>query len=170
MKIEIKNLDSVIKKIEKYRDTLDSRFHKFLEELGRLGVQTAGVRFAQATYDGDNDVTVSDPIWIDEKSLIIEATGSTVWFIEFGTGIVYADDHPKANEMGAVRGAYGKGRGRRTTWGYYGTPGSNGQAIKSTDNGDLILTHGNPSNKVMYETGKEMRKAILETAKRVFKE
>lgn len=169
MKIEVQNLDTVIKELKAYRDNFDNRFKKYLEALGELGYETAGAKLQSAIYDGDLSVAkVETPAWLDDKTLVIEATGYTVWFIEFGTGITYPDDHPKANEMGAIRGSYGKGYGNRPTWGYYGEPGTNGAVID--DSRSLVLTHGNPANRFMYEGSKAIQEQYVELARRYFKE
>lgn len=163
------NVDTVIAQLKQYRDSIDRKMHQLLERLAEIGVDTAAVKFRSAQYDGDNDVVVNEPEWITDTKLIISATGSSVTFIEFGTGVHYTEQHPKAAEMGAIRGEYGKGRGKRETWGYYGNPGTNGVIRKTVDGkGDLILTHGNPPARAMYDAGKQMRERIVEIAREVF--
>lgn len=164
------NVDTVIAQLKRYRDNLNEKIHLMLERLAEIGVDTASIEFKQAQYDGDNDVVVNAPEWIDDTKLIISATGSSVTFIEFGSGVHYTEQHPKAAEMGAIRGAYGKGRGSRDTWGYYGNPGTNGVVRKTVaGKGTLVLTHGNPPSRAMYKVGKDMREAIAEIAQEVFK-
>ena len=163
------NVDTVIVQLEQYRNKLNERIHTMLERLAELGVDTAAVAFKTAQYDGDNDVVVNAPEWLSDTQLIISATGSSVTFIEFGTGVHYAEQHPKASEVGAVRGEYGMGRGKRDAWGYYGNPGTNGKIRKSVEGkGDLVITHGNPPSRALYNAGKEMRENISEIAREVF--
>lgn len=164
MKISVKlgNVREVIPALQEYKDSLPRKNREFLEKLAELGMDTADVSFRHAQYDGDNDVEVSLR-WESEEKVLVVASGQAVTFIEFGTGIVYPDNHPKAGEMGAVRGGYGEGHGSQRTWGYYGEPGTNGKQLR-----DVVLTHGNPASRSMYEAGKTMRDRIMEIAKEVY--
>ncbi len=165
MKVTVKlgDLKTAIQMVGDYKKNLKEKCREFLKRLGELGVDTADVRFRAAQYDGTNDVTVSLR-WESDNKVLVVASGHAVTFIEFGTGIVYVDDHPKAGEMGAVRGGYGEGHGSQRTWGYYGDPGTNGKVQKS----GVVLTHGNPASRALYETGKELREKVMEIAKEVF--
>lgn len=168
--VKVKNIDKVIRQLEKYRDNLKSKQHRLLEKLAEIGIDVATARFGSAQYDGVNDVVVQDsPEWVDETKLIIYAFGTTVTFIEFGTGVHYTEQHPKAEELGAIRGEFGQGKGSQTSWGFYGEPGTNGKVIKTTDKGNLVITQGNPPARAMYDAGKEMRTQILQIAREVFK-
>lgn len=169
MKISVKlgNVKEAITVLQKYRDSLPEKNKTFLARLAELGMDTASVSFSHAQYDGTNDVAVSIR-WEDDGKVLVVARGRAVTFIEFGTGVVYADDHPKAAEMGAVRGGYGEGHGVQRTWGYYGDPGTNGVSVAKERRDDLVLTHGNPASRSMYEAGKAMRERIMEIAKEVY--
>lgn len=169
MKIKVSGLKSAVGRLKKYRDGLAGRMHIFLERLAAVGIDTAGVRFERAQYDGANDVTVgSTPEWLSDTRLAITARGQAVAFIEFGAGVHYADEHPKAAELGLIRGTYGQGKGARDTWGYYGEPGTNGRVIRTSERGQVVLTHGNPPARAMYEAGRDMRVRISEIAAEVF--
>ena len=160
------NVDTVIAQLKQYRDRLNERIHTMLEQVAAIGVDTADVAFKTAQYDGNNDVVVNAPEWISDTQLIISATGSSVTFIEFGTGVHYAEQHPKAAALGMNRGEYGQGKGKHDTWGYYGDPGTDGRVVEGR--GGLVLTHGNPPARAMYDAGKEMRESIAEIAREVF--
>lgn len=169
MKISVTGVDSILSHIDKIEKSLDSKIHTFLTKLADVGIQVAVQGFQNAVYAGTNDVTVdSSPQWINERTFTISARGTTVTFIEFGAGVYYAEQHPKASELGFTRGTYGQGKGSHQTWGYYGDPGNNAIAVKDTKQGTLVLTHGNPPARAMYESGKEMRMKITEVAKEVF--
>lgn len=154
--------------IEKNYNEVLAKIKLLLTKLADYGITEATLRFERAVYDGHNDVTMDRPMWVDDKTLKITATGRTVCFIEFGTGITYADDHPRMHELGFARGTYGKGHGERRTWGYYGDPGTNGQEHITKSGKTVILTHGNPANRCLYETTKEMKSRIADMAREVF--
>lgn len=169
MQIRVSGLDDLISRLKKYRKTLEDKQHRLLEELAKIGIDVATVKFQTARYDGENDVIVNkSPEWIGDNKLFITATGNAVTFIEFGTGVHYAEQHPKGAALGAIRGTYGQGKGSRDSWGYYGNPGTNGKVVKENDKGTVVLTHGNPPARAMYDSAKEMRSRILSVAKEVF--
>lgn len=168
MSISIDGLNDLIKYLKAYRKSIPEREKLCLKLLAEIGINEASVRFKTAQYDGVNDVMMTGPKWIDSNKIAIYAVGNAVAFIEFGTGITYSEQHPKADEFGMQRGQFGKGKGKQQAWGYYGVGGSYGEYIKTTPKGDVYLTYGNPPNAVMYETGKVIEQQILSIVKQVF--
>lgn len=169
MVIKVTGADSLINKLKAYQKSLEEKQHRLLDELFKMGIDVASVKFQTAQYDGDNDVVVNrQPEWVGDNKLFLTATGKTITFIEFGTGVHYAEQHPKAAELGAVRGEYGQGKGSNDSWGYYGSPGTNGRVVKENDKGAVIVTHGNPPARAMYDSAKEMRNQIVNKAREVF--
>lgn len=171
IKLKVENLAKVRKQLEDYSKGIKEKCRKMQEYLAGIGINHARFYFAKAQYDGKNDVKVADsPEWIDEKTLRIRAYGSTILFIEFGTGVHYASEsHPLADEFGYARGGYGLGNGAFDSWYYTGEPGTNGEVISEGESSrKTVLTHGNPANRSMYNAGKDMRRAILETARYIF--
>lgn len=170
IKCTLGTIDRAIEEIERYEKQLKKKLHNLLERLGELGIEEASVRFANAVYDGDNDVKVADkPVWIDENKLAISASGNSITFIEFGTGVFYSgESHPKAAEFGFTRGSYGYHLGRLESWRYKGNPGTNGEVIESGEHSGEVKTHGNPANRSLYDTGKELREQIVKIAREVF--
>lgn len=164
--IKITGLDKVIKKLDNLTDEV-STFKIFLQKLADIGVEVAKATFTTAQYDGVNDVKVTSQ-WINDNTIQIIASGHAVTFIEFGTGITYSEQHPLASEMGAIRGSFGKGKGSKSSWTYYGTRGTNGRFIRSSDKGDVYRTSGNPPARAMYLASKEIKQKILEVCKEVF--
>ena len=82
--------------------------------------------------------------------------------------------HEKANEFGFTRGGYGKGRGLNPPW-VFDAQGrgismttSVGKVIISKKGEPKYLTYGNPPNRVLYNTAKELRAKILEIAREVY--
>jgi len=169
MRIRFTGLSETIQHLEEYQKRIEDKQHTLLEKLAEIGIDTATVRFSQAQYDGVKDVDVpKDPEWVSDNTLQISAVGSTVSFIEFGTGVHYTESHPKAGEFGAIRGGYGHGLGKLDSWRYKGEPGTNGELITEGKHTGEILTHGNPPARAMYDAGKEMRAKIQEIAKEVY--
>lgn len=167
--LSVAGIDNAIREIDRYKSWLKARTSVLLDRLAQEGLSVASANFAKAAYDGTNDVSVS--VEQREQSVrAVVAVGASVLFIEFGTGVVYPDNHPEAAAHGMTRGGYGKGHGTQTTWGYYGEPGTNGKRIESSETGDLVLTHGNPANMSMYETVKKLKSRLPELVREVFQE
>ena len=164
---ELIGLDSVLSRFENYNSELQNKIELFLSRLGELGFREMQTGFLKSQYDGAYyAISVSQPS-ITGTTMTLTARGKNILFIEFGTGIVYEDDHPKAQELGMIRGGYGQGKGNQRTWVYYGV-GDKENYLRTTDKGDLYKTHGNPANKPVYNAGQEMRNNIIRIAKEVF--
>lgn len=153
--------------LEEYPKWIEERSKELLNRLTQEGYQIAAAGFGKAQYDGVNDSAVSVENRGENVRAVV-ALGSAVLFIEFGTGITYADNHPEAGKNGMIRGGYGQGKGNQSAWGYYGSPGTNGVVRKETDKGTLVTTHGNPANMPMYEAAKQLKERLPELVKEVF--
>lgn len=169
MKIKIdlntQSIDDAIQKLESYADDLERKAETLKERLGSMGYEIVSSGYYTAQYDGTNDVSVE--LNKEGDKLIIKASGYTVMFIEFGTGVYYPDTHPQIQEFGFARGTYGKGYGKRGTWAYRGDPGTNGW--ERPDRPGLIFTHGNPASMAMYNAKQQLRSQVIEIAKEVFR-
>ena len=158
--------------IRKYSKWVDQKTRELAEQLSLIGIYEASIRFANAMYDGTNDVQVSTEESADGDYYVftISAQGQAVCFIEFGAGVYHnSEAYPLDKPQGIVGiGEYGKGKGKQNYWGYYGdNPGSNGWVIQSAK-GPVVITHGNPAAMPMYYASSEMRQRILAIAKEVF--
>lgn len=122
-----------------------------------------------AVYDGTNDVSVSVESRGENKAAVV-AIGSSVLFIEFGTGVKYPDSHPEAGKFGFEHGGYGHHLGRlEKGWRYQGDPGTNGEVIATGKHAGEIHTYGNPANMSMYYTVRELEEKFEEIARRVYR-
>lgn len=170
IKCTLGTISKAIAEIEDYEKNLEKKNRIFMERLAEIGIREATTRFGNAIYAGTNDVKVKDtPEWISDTKLVISASGKSITFIEFGAGVHYAaESHPKAAEFGFTRGGYGHHLGKLDSWRYEGDPGNNGKVIESGEHQGMVETHGNPANRALYESAKEMREQIKKIAKEVF--
>lgn len=157
MKLSSDSIQRAIKELKSFRDSIDAKMDKLLEELAYIGVKEASVRFTTAIYDGVNDSSVTlEPI---ADGYCIKAEGRAVAFIEFGAGVYHnpGEPYPNPRPEGIVGiGEYGKGYGKRQAWGF------------RDESGELVITHGTPAAMPMWYASEEMRNAILKTFKEVF--
>lgn len=157
---------------------MKQRFENFrsslMDTIANKAREYAQANFDVAEYDGDNIVVVSSDVAHDYmpgySDVTISAMGmrdvepcNVALFIEFGTGVVYPDDHPEAEENDMIRGEYGAKYGRNEDgWTYIGNPGTNGTINKDGS----VHTFGNPANMCMYRARETMRDEIVEEIQR----
>ena len=157
MSLSVSSIDDAIKELKSFRKSIDYKKDKLLEELGKIGVKEASVRFTTAIYDGVNDSSVT--LKSSKNGYTIIASGHAVAFIEFGAGVYHnsGEPYPDPRPDGIVGiGEYGKGYGKRQAWGY------------RNESGELTITHGNPAAMPMWYASEEMRDKIEKIAKEVF--
>lgn len=157
MSLNASSISDAIRELKAYRDSLEQREKRLLDELAAIGVHEASVRFTTAMYDGVNDSEVT--LETIENGYRIVAEGHAVAFIEFGAGVYHnsSEPYPKPRPDGIVGiGEYGHGRGKRQAWGF------------KDESGELVITHGNPAAMPMWYASEEMRNSILKIARRVF--
>lgn len=156
------NADTVIIHLQRYRDNVPQKLQTLLDKLSYLGAYRARVDFSSAMYAGTNDVEIT--VEPKDNGFEILASGYSVLFIEFGTGIKNPE-HPLSAEFGYIHGTYGQGKGANEHgWVYYGEQGNAGQPVRE----GVYRTLGNPPARAMYNAGKEIRERIEEIAKEVF--
>lgn len=163
------SIDNAIKELEDYKKWLKEKTQEFVKALADEGMQLSRAKFESATYDGTNDVSVSVESRGENKAAVV-AIGSSVLFIEFGTGVKYPDSHPEAGKFGFEHGGYGHHLGRlEKGWRYQGDPGTNGEVIATGKHAGEIHTYGNPANMSMYYTVRELEEKFEEIARRVYR-
>ena len=157
MSLSTTSIDNAIKELKAFRDSLDQKKDKLLEELANIGVKEASIRFTTAMYDGVNDSSVT--LETISNGYCIKAEGKAVAFIEFGAGVYHnpGEPYPNPRPNGIVGiGEYGEGHGKRQAWGF------------RDESGELVITHGNPAAMPMWYASEEMRSNILKIAQEVF--
>lgn len=158
--INFDGLQTFEKSLEGFAEDVAKKGDKLCEELAELGREVADIRFRDAVYSGVNDVDVQAEKTDDGYSVIAE--GTSVLFIEYGTGINTAPHTIPVYE----RGGYGQGKGKNKGWVYYGEAGTNGSPSKSKPG--KVYTKGDPANECMYSAAEEMHDNVTRIAKEVF--
>ena len=134
------SIDNAIRQIEAYRNSLDSKCSEVARRLCEIGLDVVNAAYVAASYAGTNDIEVHlEP---GDGMCSIVANGSTLAFIELGTGISWpAGEY--SGQLGAVpHGQYGHGRGKQSKWAYKGDPGNMGEPDSKRPG--LVWTSGNP--------------------------
>lgn len=162
-----KDIDRAIKELEQYKQEIIRK-----TELLRVKVADRISALAQSSFNGAivDDLTEESGgsrkadvrVSIDERenvSIVIAAGEDAVW-AEFGAGVYHngsagSSPHPEGSKLGFTIGGYGKGMGKRQTWGFY-------------EDGELRLTHGTPAVMPMYNAVKTVCDEIADIAKEVW--
>lgn len=166
MNVSITGLSEAIEHFQSLNESLLNKTSTLVAHLAQAGYEIADYRFGTAQYDGTNDVSLS--LSFSGNTATLTASGQAVLFIEFGTGIVFTAENPKATELGFMRGTYGKGQGSNLNWVYVGNPGTNGTVLRETPDGETaVKTRGNPPANAMYEASKTIRQIITAEVKEV---
>ena len=181
MKIKINvfdahSIDAAIKQLEDYSKSLERKATELKQRLASAGYLIASEGFGSALYDGTNDVSVE--LIEEQNRLVIRASGETVYFIEFGTGVHNAE-HPlqsggdgdlKSDLPGLVgHGQYGYGLGRLESWRYPMSKGAGTGGEPDPKHKGYYITRGNSANMPMYNAAKDIRSEVLSIAREVFK-
>jgi hypothetical protein len=170
IKCSINDLSEFVIELERIENNFNAKKKLFMERLAKIGIDVAKIEFANAKYDGINDVVVGgSPQWVSDNTLAVTAIGDSVAFIEFGAGVFHSE-HPKGAELGMIHGTYGKGRGKNKKWGYYDNGGSlsAGGQVKTTKRGTVVITSGNEPTRAMYDAAKTMRENAEQIAREIF--
>ena len=173
MKIKVRLSDAGLRdaerQIQEYKATLNKKAQEFAKALAQKGIDVATVRFANAQYAGDNNVTVEhDPVQTPNGFAIV-AHGKAVAFIEFGTGVVHTAYVGELPDGVGEHGTYGKGNGQHKRWYYYGESGNAGTPVKQVDGkGQLNYTSGNEPAMAMWGAVEEMASQVEATWREVW--
>ena len=167
----IASINRALKETRAYKKALDEKTRIFIERLNQVGIQAAAMYFSKATYAGEPDVLIEEqPVKKrgHEYTARIRATGDTVLFIEFGTGIYH--ENPHQLEYGYYAGSYGPKALQPWGWFYTGTPGPHPPRSTDIAKGHTrsVHTFGNPANMPMYNARKHILTLFSSIAEEVF--
>lgn len=152
-----KSIDNAIQLVERYKKDFEAKESEFLRRLAEIGVRVAQSGFATADYDGINDVTVS--MERTNAGYSVVASGETVGFIEFGTGVKYPEwDNTGMDYTPPKHGTYGKGLGKNP----------HGWWFKQNDGGKATHTYGNTPAEAMRTARDEMVENVIRIAREVW--
>lgn len=163
--LSVQDIDRAMKELADYKQDILKKTELLRERVAeRLCVEAqsgfngavvddlvrGGQKFAQVrvTVDNRGDMTV------------VIADGQDAVWIEFGAGVYHngspgSSPHPHGVELGMTIGGFGKGNGKKETWGYY-------------EEGTLKLTHGTPAVMPMARAVTTVCNEIAEIAREVF--
>lgn len=163
MKVVINPLDQksvadALEQVQKYKKDFLVKEQEFVRRLAEIGVRVAKAGFSTADYDGINDVSVS--MVQTKNGYSVVASGETVGFIEFGTGVKNPEwDNTDMDYTPPKHGTYGKGQGKNPR----------GWWFKQNEGGRARHTYGNPPAEAMRTARDEMVERVAHIAREVWR-
>ena len=152
------SVENAIQVLEQYKKDFLAKEQEFIRRLTEIGVRVAQAGFSTADYDGVNDVVVSMERTATGYKVV--ASGKTVGFIEFGTGVKYPEwDNTGMDYTPPKHGTYGKGRGKNPS----------GWWFKQNDGGRATHTYGNPPAEAMLTARNQMIEKVTAIAREVWR-
>lgn len=158
LRLSASGIDAAIRELSAYQKWVEEKSRQLTERLAMIGAHEASVRFAGAIYDGENDASVT--VEPTAHGYRIVASGQSVAFIEFGTGVYHNGNEPYPSPPSRPDGVspigeYGQGKGKRQGWVY-------------NDGGEARFTRGNPAAMPLYYASREMERQVAQIAQEVF--
>ncbi len=171
MKIKVRLSDAGLRdaerQIQEYKTALNKKVQEFAKALADKGLDVAKIRFANAEYAGNNDVSCR--VEQNGNTCTIIAEGKSVAFIEFGTGVMHSAYGGELPNGVGEHGTYGKENGKHKRWYYYGESGNAGTPVKEVDGkGQLNYTSGNDAAMAMWGAVEEMASQVEATWREVW--
>lgn len=161
---DLKSIDAAIAEVKQYQRDFDMKLEEFTRRLAEIGVAVASAGYSTADYEGVNDIVVS--MVKSDTGYTVVASGTTVGFIEFGTGRpernpLWSDtDNVSGNPYTPPeRGSYGKKQGLNL----------HGWWFKGSDGAVARHTYGNPPAEAMLTARDEMVANVVRIAREVWR-
>lgn len=158
-------IDKALNDLNKYKEEFNRKVKLFQDKVARALAKESQIGFNGAILDDlvdDADVIGQVDVTVDTRGdiSVVIANGEDAVWIEFGAGVYHNGSigtslHPKGAELGLTIGSYGKGYGKKTTWGYF-------------EDGELRLTHGTPASMPMAKAVTTVCNDIVSIAREVF--
>lgn len=153
-----KSIAAAEKLVRQYKKDFEVKEAEFTRRLAEIGVQLASGIYATADYDGEKIVSVS--MQKIPNGYAVVASGDTVGFLEFGTGV--RNREWAGSELGYTpppHGSYGKGHGKQPYgWWFYPNEGVAAQH-----------TYGNPPAEAMLTARNQMIERVTAIAREVWR-
>jgi len=180
--LNLDSLDNAIKIVEQYRDSLDYKSERIVDEVSQIVENNARTELTQHIWSGETLLTLHTEKMANQghsRNAKVSVGGAAVW-LEFGTGVVANNCspgefvHPKAKELGMDGiGEYGHGWGSNPNgWYFYDNGHYDAEWVGGTYNvyntGPSIHTYGIPATLFMYHSAWAGRRVLERIAREVY--
>lgn len=163
--LSAKEIDRAIRELAEYKREIQRKTELLREKVAERLASESKTGFSGAVVDdlirGEKRLAEVD-VSVDNRGAItvVIAKGEDAVWVEFGAGVYHngsagSSPHPHGAELGMTIGSFGKGKGKRETWGFF-------------EDGELKLTHGTPARMPMANAVTAVCNDIAQIAKEVF--
>lgn len=162
-----REIKRAMKELEDYKREILKKTELLREKVANLLAEEAERDFSGAivddlTPDSGGERYADVQVSIDNRGsvTVVIAKGEDAVWVEFGAGVYHngtpgSSPHPKGAELGFTIGSFGKGNGKRKTWGFY-------------EDGELKITHGTPAVMPMSKAVATVCNELPQIAREVF--
>lgn len=164
--LSVVSIEKSIRELRAYRQSIIEKSEELRNRVGKRVADLAQSGFNGSFVDDllkggmrNADVMVT----IDKRSnvTVVIANGEDAVWVEFGAGVRHntsagSSPHPEGQNLGFTIGSFGKGLGKRDTWGFY-------------QDGVLTFTHGTPASMPMHKAMVTVCGEVFAIAKEVFR-
>jgi hypothetical protein len=162
--LDADDIDTAILKLKKYRDGLQGKLDRFVDELADIGIDVIDNITSFIPQDQEMDKgSVSKeprPATDGRAKMVIRFSSEDALFIEFSAGITYGtNSYPLPSGKGYGMGTYNPSGDRWSNpdgWWY------------KDESGELHHSYGNPAYMPMYHAIEDMTLQIWATAYKIF--
>lgn len=161
--LSLASIEKAQAQLEAFKTKLKRLETELPRVLAEYGATVAKANFASAPYDillngswSNANINVSAEQTANGWRVL--ASGKEVCFVEFGAGVWFngsGETYLGTRPDGVVGiGEYGQGRGKQNVW------------VFGSGN-DTVFTQGTPASNAMYFTAEEMKRRIVDEARRI---
>ena len=144
---------SLLEHLDRIQDAIKTGVPNKVDEVVDNRTRGANNEYAAAKYLGHKDVTV-ESTRPSGNEWAITASGETLLFIEFGTGIIYPHNNPIDHPYN-FPGSWSVEHEQYLTDSEKLAKYKGGWPLNNN-----VISYGNPSANVMYQTGKTIRSGL----------
>jgi len=173
--LDPKSIDAAIAELKKLKQEITGKADNLVNSMANRAVEVAQSGYDTAPCDdAERDAKVHmDEAYEGKLKATVIARGTSVLFMEYGTGVRYPDDHPERVDGVLGRGEYGQGRGKQPNgWYYPATPNGNGTyklRKDGTEDQRYMHTYGVPASACLYKAKKTVINEFETLARRTYK-
>lgn len=171
VRLSTASINQAIKELKAYQKKLEAAGAEIAKRLAERGYTVAFDIMAKHIFTGE---TIDSLEVVDSGNgkFVLQAGSQALLFFEFGAGVKYSGaKHPLGGKLGLEPGKYpGQGHWDDPNGWWYATDDPRLIVNETKDGQGFGHSYGNRPYMPFYNASKEMRSALLETAKEVLRE
>jgi len=169
MTLNPESIAAAVDQLETYSRDVEYYASEIAHELADIGYEVAFSIMADHIYTG---ATIDNLEVVDAGGgrFLLRDESEALLFFEFGAGVTYGGGHPWDGELGMGPGTYPGQTHAMDAYNGWWYPTNDPALAVYTDKSGRMWGHtwGNPPHMPFYQADQEMRRQLLNVARRVF--